>query len=506
MGFKTRPEGGFTILSAEEAKAQFDLDQYEGFMGESEVHVYAGSTKLEELDLDANRDVVIDGDLTVKKDVTNLDGDSGDFLLVRGNLAARNLIGGGSMIVVTGNAKLRNTLYGHYNHGSIDIGGNVKAKAVVCSDHAMGIAGEIDAITVSWRGIKADFEDDDITRIMSPKVLDDDFIDDRKMFTHLAANKSPVRSGIVPSRVLVQRELAGLDRNEVTTLDLESKGLRNFPREVLDLDNLEELVLESNEIEDNLPDDLPRLAKLRILNLRSFASYDNSPTLPESFGEMKALTHLNLHYNHVTLPRSIAKLDSLESLRMPIFEGMTVPETFGDIPNLQSLQVWAYDGYPAASEFPLFPLSLKSLRHLEVSSISAPSIPEAITTLTELESLEFGGVRNLTSFPDLSSLSTLRKLRFDGYGSSNFALLDSIMHLVWLEDLDLGRWHMPTLPEGLAQFKNLKRLDLSFNELKAVPQWLLDLDLEFLDISSNELDASASKALQEAHPNADLRL
>ena len=355
-------------------------------------------------------------------------------------------------------------------------------------------------------GIKADFEDDDITRIMSPKVLDDDFIDDRKMFTHLAANKSPVRSGIVPSRVLVQRELAGLDLTDVTTLDLESKGLRNFPREVLDLDNLEELVLESNEIEDNLPDDLPRLAKLRILNLRSFASYDNSPTLPESFGEMKALTHLNLHYNHVTLPRSIAKLDSLESLRMPIFEGMTVPETFGDIPNLQSLQVWAYDGYPAASEFPLFPLSLKSLRHLEVSSISAPSIPEAITTLTELESLEFGGVRNLTSFPDLSSLSTLRKLRFDGYGSSNFALLDSIMHLVWLEDLDLGRWHMPTLPEGLAQFKNLKRLDLSFNELKAVPQWLLDLDLEFLDISSNELDASASKALQEAHPNADLRL
>lgn len=72
-------------------------------------------------------------------------------------------------------------------------------------------------------------------------------------------------------------------------------GLSEFPREIFDLaDTLEVLDLSGNAL-TTLPDDLPRLARLRIL----FASDNPFTELPEVLGQCSQLSMVGFKANRI---------------------------------------------------------------------------------------------------------------------------------------------------------------------------------------------------------------
>ena len=83
--------------------------------------------------------LVVTGDLYVEGNVINANSDYGAFLFVNGNLKSKNLIGGGSDIVVMGNADIQELMLGHYNDGVLHINGNTSAQLVISDDHDTAI-------------------------------------------------------------------------------------------------------------------------------------------------------------------------------------------------------------------------------------------------------------------------------------------------------------------------------------------------------------------------------
>lgn len=89
--------------------------------------------------------LIVDGDLTVTGSVMNWEMDFGPFLLVRGDLRARNVATAGSQVVVHGNLHVTQTLAGFYNHGSTIVRGDTRAEVVATIEHRIQLHGRLDA-------------------------------------------------------------------------------------------------------------------------------------------------------------------------------------------------------------------------------------------------------------------------------------------------------------------------------------------------------------------------
>jgi hypothetical protein len=125
------------------------------------------------LDLDtADDDVpdgtIVDGDLDVTGSVINRDGELGAFLLVTGNLRAKNVIAGGAHIAVLGDLIVDDVIFGHSEHGKVYVGGTTHAKAIISEKHAFELRGRVEGITVSGRDR---ITDDDHFRSYDPVLV-----------------------------------------------------------------------------------------------------------------------------------------------------------------------------------------------------------------------------------------------------------------------------------------------------------------------------------------------
>lgn len=246
------------LLSEKEALEQLPLKSHLNSWGD-EIRLLDGDVVVDgDLELDEVPDIWVRGDLKVKGSVCNIEGDYGPFLVVEGDLQAKNLIGGGSEIQILGNARITNTIYGHYNHGILEIGGDVTAKAVICDDHHLDIGGSVAAITVASGGtMQGDFDSDDFERVMVPEVLaPEGYLDTCALLDHiLKQNKPPVRGGARPSRVIVQEEISRLASGggEVTELDLSGKKLKEVPAALCKLATLERLNLSDKSCASSRP-------------------------------------------------------------------------------------------------------------------------------------------------------------------------------------------------------------------------------------------------------------
>jgi hypothetical protein len=172
-------------------------------------------------------------------------------------------------------------------------------------------------------------------------------------------------------------ELAGIQR-----LDL-SCGLSEFPREIFDLaDSLEVLNLSGNAL-TSLPDDLPRLHRLRVI----FCSDNPFTTLPPVLGQCAQLEMVGFKANQITHVPAEALPSRLRWLTLTDNRIEELPAAIGRCSRLQKLML-------AGNRLEQLPVELAECRNLELLRIAAnrfETLPEWLLAMPRLSWLACGG-------------------------------------------------------------------------------------------------------------------
>lgn len=176
---------------------------------------------------------------------------------------------------------------------------------------------------------------------------------------------------------LQRGELSGISR-----LDL-SAGLTQFPEEIFDLaDSLEVLNLSGNQL-SSLPDNLPRLKKLRIL----FCSDNAFEEVPAILGQCSALEMVGFKANRIRHLPAAALPPKLRWLILTDNRLEQLPEEIGHCERLQKLML-------AGNRLQALPASLANCHRLELLRIAAnqlPELPDWLLDMPRLSWLAFAG-------------------------------------------------------------------------------------------------------------------
>ena len=168
----------------------------------------------------------------------------------------------------------------------------------------------------------------------------------------------------------------------ITRLQLRA-GLTEFPREIFDLaDTLEILDLTGNALAA-LPDDLPRLHKLRIL----FCSHNRFTELPAMLGSMPALTMVGFKANQIASVPASALPPALRWLVLTDNRIEDLPDELGRRPALQKLML-------SGNRLKTLPDTMASLHQLELLRLAAnafEALPAWLTRLPRLAWLACAG-------------------------------------------------------------------------------------------------------------------
>jgi hypothetical protein len=160
-------------------------------------------------------------------------------------------------------------------------------------------------------------------------------------------------------------------------------GLTEFPREIFDLaDTLEVLDLSGNAL-DALPDDLPRLSRLRIL----FASGNRFTEFPEVLGACAQLDMIGFKANRIRTVPARSLPAALRWLILTDNEIDALPDEIGDCPRLQKLML-------AGNRLRTLPDRLAACRALELVRLSAnrlQTLPDWLLRLPRLAWLAYAG-------------------------------------------------------------------------------------------------------------------
>lgn len=153
-------------------------------------------------------------------------------------------------------------------------------------------------------------------------------------------------------------------------------GLTEFPREFFDLaDSLEILDLSGNAL-SALPDDLPRLHRLRIL----FCSDNQFTELPAVLGQCKQLTMVGFKANQIRRVPAQALPRTLRWLILTDNQVQVLPGEIGDCTQLQKLML-------AGNQLHSLPAELAHCTRLELVRIAANRLTEFPTVLLSLPRL-----------------------------------------------------------------------------------------------------------------------
>lgn len=160
-------------------------------------------------------------------------------------------------------------------------------------------------------------------------------------------------------------------------------GLREFPPEIFSLaDTLEILDLSGNAL-SALPDDLPRLARLRII----FCSDNQFAELPEVLGRCPRLEMIGFKANQINVVSGQALPPALRWLILTDNRIAELPPEIGDCVFLQKLML-------AGNALRALPSRMAACRRLELLRLSAnqlPGLPAWLLALPRLSWLAYAG-------------------------------------------------------------------------------------------------------------------
>lgn len=184
--------------------------------------------------------------------------------------------------------------------------------------------------------------------------------------------------------------------------NLEYFNLSSFPRNFRNLSN-------------SFFTKFPKLTTLSINMEDPMAMIDSFHFLHDLFDVLDKqvnLANLILYDYFHDLPENISKMTSLRGLSIknnPKKEVYTLPESFGNLQNLEILDLWRYD----LTKFPRILLQLPLLRIIQLVHTEIDCIPAEIERLTHLRDLVLVN-SNLTSLPvELAKIGTLAFLDFE---------------------------------------------------------------------------------------------
>jgi hypothetical protein len=160
-------------------------------------------------------------------------------------------------------------------------------------------------------------------------------------------------------------------------------GLTEFPRDIFALaDTLEVLDLTDNALTE-LPADLPRLHRLRVL----FCSNNAFTHLPEVLGQCPALSMVGFKANQIREVSAAALPAQLRWLILTDNQLQALPTEIGQCNQLQKLML-------AGNQLQALPNTLARCTRLELLRLSAnqlTALPDWLLTLPRLSWLAFGG-------------------------------------------------------------------------------------------------------------------
>ncbi|EGF91128.1 leucine Rich Repeat family protein [Asticcacaulis biprosthecium C19] len=156
------------------------------------------------------------------------------------------------------------------------------------------------------------------------------------------------------------------------------EDLTTFPDEIFDLaDTLEILDLSGNAL-TSLPNDLPRLRRLRVL----FGSGNNFTVLPEPLGDLPELEMIGFRGSNLTEVPAAALPPKLRCLILTDNHLTTIPHQIGTCDRLQKLML-------TGNRLTALPQTLTQCRRLELLRIAANQFTTLTTHLLDLPRLSW---------------------------------------------------------------------------------------------------------------------
>ncbi|MGH1339243.1 MAG: leucine-rich repeat domain-containing protein [Aureispira sp.] len=517
-----------SFLKIEEANERFNLDQYDPLCcPEYETVLLLEGDVVIEGDLDDNGVetaffegngeteealIIIQGNLTVNGKM-KIYGETGyPCFLVLGDLYCATLFSYDNIVHVTGNAYIKHLYYGNYNHGSIRVEGITEVPYLINSDHDSGLHPSKKTILMNAYNNSDDFFDydyyaEDFDKIFVKGLATEGELDLEAFVKRVKTGKSPFKTGVKPSRVLVENEIKKLAKKnksgeELKELNLEEKKLQKLPKVLFEIGDLEVLNLAKNKL-TVLPEEIGQLLNLRELDLRAI----NIKKLPDSIGQLKHLEILNLYNcrNLEQLPTTIGQLKNLKVLNLcycTSLEGLPatigaltglkelildntkgiVPLSISKLTNLEQLSFTGiYGKETIPTDFPDWICELKGLKILHASGNKFRNLPETLLKLSKLEYLNLSySLSVLEEVADLSTWQGLKELRVSGGAvSSPYASPEILQHffkIKSLETLGITDFGEVQYPVALAAIEK-RRAELQDN-----PEKLAELESRIIRI------------------------
>ncbi|XP_058452198.1 protein phosphatase PHLPP-like protein [Malaya genurostris] len=305
------------------------------------------------------------------------------------------------------------------------------------------------------------------------------------------------------------------DDDDHKRLDLGDSGLQHIPELLMQSsENVEELLAGKNKLQELALRALGQFSHLKVLRLNE----NGLKCFPESLYNLRSLRELDLGHNEIRkLPERIVLLTSLEELNLEKNELQDLPNCLHRLDNLKSLNV----AYNQLETLPYFMVNnMRSTRffhrsdslrsgHRRDSLEKDDDKTEPALTKVNLRGNQLKGSIILGNYGLLTQLDVSE----NSIENMDLSALDKLETIQCcrnnLKELTLNGRHLHSLIVGnnnLTQIlvrvtpNNLKHVDISFNHLRELPEWLVGChQLRTLYANNNQLHVISEHLLNNEH-------
>ncbi|GLJ34155.1 hypothetical protein SUGI_0686640 [Cryptomeria japonica] len=270
---------------------------------------------------------------------------------------------------------------------------------------------------------------------------------------------------------------------------------RNLPSGV-QFTNLVVLQVYSANLEELWRDNVNPPLKLMELNISSKSALQK---LPPSIGRLKQLKRIILHnmtshgFPCINLPEEFCDLQALEYMVISSSNLQSLPDRFGELKNLRHIDL------RFCAELKILPISFKNLIHLEFLDLydcnKLKLRSDMLENIKKLEILDLGCCKKVEELPSkITSQVSLKRLT--AHRTSLRYLPDDIGLLPKLKSLTIGSDMLTNIPLSVGNLSSLTDLSIGGNRLSSLPSSLSKLScLTNLGITCPQLTSLPSSNL-----------